>query len=347
MKMKLPFLALAALLFAALPQASHAYIGVSVTIAPPAIPVYVQPYCPAPGYIWTPGYWDYDSLDYYWVPGIWVAPPRIGFLWTPGYWGYRGGGYVFNAGYWGPTVGFYGGINYGFGYGGRGYYGGEWAGNVFRYNTAVTRVDTTVIRNTYVNRQVINNFNGSRAGFNGPRGSRATPTAAELAAAKAKRLPATPVQRSRAVAAKNVPALRAANNHGKPKSSAIMALGRSAGPRPAASAANLPASPGKVKAGTAQASPNSRPAAKPFRSQPPTAVSPGRTPKAKTYPDRGNAPAARRLPLRPQAERHPQAVPRRPRPAFQPAPPPRGRVPAQPGQPVQPDKKKKNPNQAP
>ena len=176
MKIKLPTVALAALLFAGLPLASSsAYVGISVAIAPPAIPIYQQPYAPGAGYIWTPGYWAYADFGYYWVPGVWVAPPRVGFLWTPGYWGYRGGSYYFNDGYWGPTVGFYGGINYGYGYGGHGYYGGQWAGNTFRYNTAVTRVNTTVITNTYVDRAPLKNT-GSRAGFNGPGGAQASPT---------------------------------------------------------------------------------------------------------------------------------------------------------------------------
>ena len=36
---------------------AHAQIGVglSITIAPPILPVYVQPPIPAPGYLWTPG----------------------------------------------------------------------------------------------------------------------------------------------------------------------------------------------------------------------------------------------------------------------------------------------------
>ena len=63
-------------------------------------------------------------MDIYWVPGERELPPRIGFLWTPGYWGYGGGSYIFNDGYWGPSVGFYGGINYGNGYYGSDYYGG-------------------------------------------------------------------------------------------------------------------------------------------------------------------------------------------------------------------------------
>ena len=97
MKTKLSVIALAALLFAGLPVASSsAHVGISVGIAPPPIPFYEQPYAPGPGYLWTPGYWDYSDFGYYWVPGVWVLPPRIGFLWTPGYWGYRSNRYIFN-----------------------------------------------------------------------------------------------------------------------------------------------------------------------------------------------------------------------------------------------------------
>ena len=225
MKMKFSTIALATMLFVGLSlTSSFAQVGISIGIAPPPIPIYEQPYAPAEGYIWTPGYWAYDS-DYYWVPGVWVPPPRIGFLWTPGYWGYNGSNYFFNEGYWGPTVGFYGGINYGYGYGGQGYYGGRWVGNTFRYNTAVTRVNRSVIHNTYFNKQVVNN-NRSRASFNGPGGTTAKPTAKEQAAAKAEHIPATSAQQSRVEAAKNNPDLHAANNQGKPKSEAIKALDR-------------------------------------------------------------------------------------------------------------------------
>src|SRR5207302_10250136 len=150
-----------------------------------------------------------------------------------------GSNYFFNDGYWGPTVGFYGGINYGYGYGGQGYYGGEWVGNTFRYNTAVTRVNTSVIRNTYVNKQVINNT-GSRASFNGPGGTTAKATAQEQAAAKAEHIPATSAQQSRVEAAKNNPDLHAANNHGKPKAETIKALDRTAAQAGAAKAKGKP-----------------------------------------------------------------------------------------------------------
>ncbi len=31
-------------------------IGISLRIGPPALPLYAQPICPGPGYLWTPGY---------------------------------------------------------------------------------------------------------------------------------------------------------------------------------------------------------------------------------------------------------------------------------------------------
>src|ERR1700733_2204420 len=124
-------------------------VGINITVAPPAIPVYVQPPLPTVGYMWIPGYWQWGDDGYFWVPGTWLAPPTPGLLWTPGYWGWSNGVYAFNAGYWGPHIGFYGGINYGFGYGGVGFEGGQWSGGAFQYNRAVTNVDSTRITNTY------------------------------------------------------------------------------------------------------------------------------------------------------------------------------------------------------
>src|ERR1700691_3605644 len=114
---------------------------------PPELPDYDQPPCPGDNYIWTPGYWSYAQAGYYWVPGAWVLAPYVGALWTPGYWGWYGSRYHWYHGYWGAHVGFYGGVNYGYGYGGDGYEGGYWRNNAFYYNTSVTRVNTTVIRN--------------------------------------------------------------------------------------------------------------------------------------------------------------------------------------------------------
>ena len=59
-------------------------------------------------------------------PGSGSQPAQTGLLWTPGYWAFVGGAYLFHPGYWGPHVGFYGGVNYGYGYNGLGYEGGRW-----------------------------------------------------------------------------------------------------------------------------------------------------------------------------------------------------------------------------
>src|SRR5579863_8298582 len=148
-------------------------IGISVGFAPPEIPVYEQPICPGDGYIWTPGYWawDDDSQDYYWVPGTWVLAPEPGYLWTPGYWGWGDGAFFFHEGYWGPVVGFYGGINYGFGYLGPGYEGGRWGHDPFYYHREVNRVDDREIRNVYNERVSVRNeshvsYNGGNGGIN-------------------------------------------------------------------------------------------------------------------------------------------------------------------------------------
>src|SRR5579863_5558548 len=134
-------------------------IGLSITVgfAPPVLPVYVQPVCPEPNLMWTPGYWAWspDDGDYYWVPGAWVPAPYFGALWTPPYWGWADGRYGFHDGYWGTHVGYYGGVNYGFGFGGVGFAGGEWRGGVFAYNTAVTQVNVNIIHVTYVNTTIV------------------------------------------------------------------------------------------------------------------------------------------------------------------------------------------------
>ena len=188
MKMKFSTVALATMLFVGLSlTSSFAQVGISIGIAPPPIPIYEQPYAPAAGYIWTPGYWAYDS-GYYWVPGVWILPPRDRIPLDPRILGLQRAAITSSTKATGARrVGFYGGINYGYGYGGHGYYGGRWAGNTFRYNTAVTRVNTSVIHNTYVNNQVVRNT-GSRASFNGPGGTTAKATAKEQAAAKAERI---------------------------------------------------------------------------------------------------------------------------------------------------------------
>jgi hypothetical protein len=177
--------------------AAQASFGISVGFAPPPLPVYEQPMCPGDGYIWTPGYWayDYDDEDYYWVPGTWVTAPRIGYLWTPGFWGWGGEGYFWHGGYWGEHVGFYGGIDYGFGYGGFGYEGGRWDHDRFYYNTTVNNVNINEVHNTYNSTVINNTTNINNVSYNGgDSGINAAPTSAELVANRERHVSATSVQ---------------------------------------------------------------------------------------------------------------------------------------------------------
>jgi WXXGXW repeat (2 copies) len=218
---------LPALALAALPAISSAalFVGVSVNVAPPALPVYVQPPCPEAGYIWTPGYWGWNDGAYYWVPGTWIEPPTVGFLWTPGYWGWEGGAYLWHAGYWGPHVGFYGGVNYGFGYDGAGYAGGYWRGRTFMYNRAVVHVGPTFVTNVYSRPDP---YRGGYAhvSFNGgPGGVVAHASRAQMAAAHDHHVAFTSVQQRQQRMAFANRSLRADTNHGRPPVAATARAG--------------------------------------------------------------------------------------------------------------------------
>jgi WXXGXW repeat (2 copies) len=193
-----------------------AAVEVQTQEAPPPLPDYEQPPIPEDGYLWTPGYWAWGGGGYYWVPGTWVQPPRVGVLWTPGYWGFVGGVYAFHTGYWGPHVGFYGGVNYGFGYVGTGFAGGAWVGGAFSYNRAVTNVNVNIVHNTY-NTTVINNVTVNKVSYNGGAGGvAAAPTAQERQYAQEPHVPPTPLQQQHVQQAAQNPALAARANGGHP-----------------------------------------------------------------------------------------------------------------------------------
>jgi hypothetical protein len=250
---------LLALLMLAIPAASHAQIavGVSIRVAPPILPVYAQPICPEPGYIWTPGYW-----------------------------GWGGGLYAWHAGYWGPHVGFYGGVNYGFGYGGVGFAGGYWNHGVFAYNRAFSNVNVAVIHNTYTKTVINNNTTINRTSYNGGTGGiNAHPTADEEAAAHEHHIDATSAQVQHEHTASTNRAMLASENHGRPAIAATSRPGefsghgvvgaRDAGAVHANDRPNT-ATPADRKVNTPPASSNhsnsksqSKPAPKPKASKPP------------------------------------------------------------------------------
>jgi hypothetical protein len=198
------------------PRAAQAQeVAVSITVPPPPLPVYAQPAIPAPGYIWTPGYWAWGPGGYYWVPGTWVTPPAVGLLWTPGYWGWVDGRYFWHVGYWGPTVGFYGGINYGFGYFGTGFVGGRWDHDRFFYNRAVNNFGHVHITNVFS--APVHNVSATRVSYNGGRGGlTARPSAAQEAATREHHVEPTSLQAQHEHAASQNRAFQSSVNHGRP-----------------------------------------------------------------------------------------------------------------------------------
>jgi hypothetical protein len=224
----------------AVPVVSSAGIILQIGIAPPPLPVYEQPLCPGDGYLWTPGYWAYDDVDgYFWVPGTWVLAPEPGFLWTPGYWGWGDGVFIFHQGYWGPQIGFYGGINYGFGYVGVGYEGGYWSNGAFFYNRSVSNVQN--VTNIYNKTVVVNNTTINQVSFNGGAGGiTARPTAQEEAAAQQRHIPPTSVQTQHIQAASTNRQLFESENHGKPAIAATAKPGEFRGSGVAAAKAAAP-----------------------------------------------------------------------------------------------------------
>ena len=211
-------LLLLAMVVAPTPSSARVSVGIFVGFGPPALPVYAQPPCPAPGYIWTPGYWAWDpAYGYYWVPGTWVPAPFIGAMWTPGYWGFYDGGYRWHRGYWGYSVGFYGGINYGFGYTGYGYHGGYWNHNRFYYNRNVNRIEGRNFRHVYYRRVGDRYDRGPRVSYNGGRGGiDARPTRQQMAAERGRRFGPSSQQLRQERFARTNRSQWARENHGRP-----------------------------------------------------------------------------------------------------------------------------------
>ena len=197
--------------------ASSGQIFLSVTIGPPPLPVYEQPLCPGEGYIFVPGYWAWNPTGYYWVHATWVLAPEPGLLWTPGYWAFENAAYDWYPGYWGPVVGYYGGINYGFGYPGTGYYGGYWRDRHFFYNRTVNKIDVARVHYAYRAPVVGSRTVVNRVSYNGgPGGTRARPTAAQQAVARERHVVPTAAQVQHEHAARADRNLLASRNHGRP-----------------------------------------------------------------------------------------------------------------------------------
>ncbi len=217
----LPFLLLCLALAWPAPGNAQMAVGLTVSIAPPPLPVYADPPLPEDGYVFIPGYWAWGPAGYYWVPGTWVLPPAPGLLWTPGYWALAADGvsYVWYPGYWGPTVGFYGGVDYGFGYFGVGYVGGYWQDGFFVYNSEVHNFGRTHVSHMYGRDVPDQRGRTPRVGFAGEArgGVNARPSPDETRAAGEEHRPPRTVQTQHETQAATVKTAPLTVNHGTPR----------------------------------------------------------------------------------------------------------------------------------
>jgi hypothetical protein len=128
--------------------------------------------------------------------------------------------FIFHDGYWGPHVGYYGGVNYGFGYGGIGFAGGEWRGHVFAYNTAVMHVDRRYVHETFEDRARVERSIVARdnrvAYSGGPGGIHHEPGPEERMAERDQHVTATRFQQQHMQTAMSDRTSYAKNNGGRP-----------------------------------------------------------------------------------------------------------------------------------
>ena len=322
-------LAAALLLFAR--AAAGAEVGVRVDVAPPPLPVYEQPPLPAPDYLWVPGYWSWGPAGYFWVPGTWMLPPDPDLLWTPGYWSFADGAYLWTPGYWAPQVGFYGGIDYGFGYFGHGYEGGYWRDRQFWYNRTVNNIGKASVTNVY-NRTVENVTVNNVSYSGGPGGVDARPTPQEQGAARQPRHAPTREQNAHVTAASENRELLASVNQGHPAVAATPQPNDYSGPgvMPAHTGAGSGAVRGAPAHGSREGSapPRRLAEAPPQTAPPPTHEQPGPAERATPPPQHATPPAQSRAAPeigpseRPQVGRPPQDA--------TPPPPPAGQAPRAP-----------------
>jgi hypothetical protein len=293
-----------------------AQISLQITVGPPPIPVYEQPVLPEDGYIWTPGYWGWGDEGYYWVPGTWVQAPEFGLLWTPGYWGWNDEYFEFHQGYWGTHVGYYGGINYGYGYGGSGFEGGYWQGRNYYYNRSVSNVSNTRVTNVYNKTVIVNN--NTYVSYNGGAGGvRSAPTAQERTVEKEHHVQPTAVQTQHHQIASQDRELLASVNRGKP-SVAATARPTDFSPKSAV-AAKAPG--GRVEETTLRATPKTlaQTPKGPAQVGNPNGPAPASAPAPNQRPMPTPAPVPEH---RPEPAPHPAPAPA-PVPTTAPTPPPR------------------------
>jgi hypothetical protein len=89
-------LSLTAIVMAAAP-ARGAAVLITSDVAPPA--VRVERFVPRDGYVWAPGYWEWNGRSYHWVSGTYL-PERRGAHWVADRWDQVGAHWQHVSGHW-------------------------------------------------------------------------------------------------------------------------------------------------------------------------------------------------------------------------------------------------------
>jgi hypothetical protein len=80
------------------PGPGPVYYGVDVDVAPPP-PRVVEFPAPRAGYVWAPGYWNWNGHEHVWAEGRWMAE-RPGYRWAPDHWEQHNGHWRLAKGHW-------------------------------------------------------------------------------------------------------------------------------------------------------------------------------------------------------------------------------------------------------
>lgn len=80
------------------PQTASAQVSVSINVGPPPMRYEAVP-APRRGFVWVPGYWNWEGRRHVWVGGNWVRE-RPGYVYSQPSWVERGGHWELQRGVW-------------------------------------------------------------------------------------------------------------------------------------------------------------------------------------------------------------------------------------------------------
>lgn len=95
---KLAVIAATTASLAAIAPAAQA-ADVFIRVGPPPLRTEIVPVA-RPGYLWTPGYWNWNGRRHVWVNGVWVRQRR-GYVYNAPVWVQEGDRWHFRRGGWG------------------------------------------------------------------------------------------------------------------------------------------------------------------------------------------------------------------------------------------------------